>query len=226
MSRPLILDLFCGAGGAARGYHDAGFDVVGVDIVDQPYYPYTFVQADAMTYPLGGWDAIHASPPCQFFTQMRASWRAQGVNDGYVDLLTPTIERFASLAIPWVIENVVGAGSVMGATLALHGGMFGLGVHRPRLFRSNVLILAPAAPIKRKPIGVYDRGPRKVTHFRTRLNGNGKGRSEMRIARTLEEAQQVMGMDWGDWHGVKEAIPPAYTRFIGEQLLAAIGVTA
>src|SRR6266581_4041786 len=149
MTRPLLLDLFCGAGGAAKGYHDAGFD-----------------------------------------------------------------------------ENVVGAGSVMGATLALHGGMFGLGVHRPRLFRSNVLILAPAAPIKRKPIGVYDRGPRKVTHFRTRLNGNGKGRSEMRIARTLEEAQQVMGMEWGDWHGVKEAIPPAYTRLIGEQLMAAIAVVA
>lgn len=223
MGRPLLLDLFCGAGGAAMGYHRAGFDVLGVDKDPQPFYPFRFVQADALrsleTWDLSTFGAIHASPPCQFFTQMRASWRGRGVNDGYSDLLTPMLAMLRGRETPWVVENVVGAGKAMRATLALHGGMFGLGVHRPRLFESNVLILAPRAPLTEKPIGVYDRGPRTVTHYRTRLNGNGKGRSEMRIARTLEEARELMGMPWADWHGCKEAIPPAYTEHIGAQLI-------
>jgi DNA (cytosine-5)-methyltransferase 1 len=228
MTRPLLLDLFCGAGGAAMGYHRAGFDVVGVDIDPQPNYPFKFVQMDALEFMDIGQhpDVIHASPPCQFHTQMRASWRARGVNDGYVDLLTPTLGLLRPLKLPWVVENVVGAGKVMNATLMLHGGMFGLGVHRPRLFESNLLLLAPRAPIVREPVGVYDSRPRGKTHLRTRLNGNGKGRSEMRIARTLEEAQEAMGMDWADWHGTKEAIPPAYTEFIGAQLLEHLEVAA
>lgn len=230
MNRPRLLDLFCCQGGAATGYDRAGFDVLGVDKEPQPNYPFAFVRADALEV-LDGWDlsrfdAIHASPPCQFFTQMRASWRAQGVNDGYTDLLTPTLARLRSLDVPWVVENVVGAGRAMRATLALHGGMFGLGIHRPRLFESNVLMLAPRAPLTRDPIGVYDKGPRIVTHYRTRLNGNGKGRSEMRIARTLEEARELMGMPWTDWHGCKEAVPPAYTEFIGHQLLDALTIPA
>jgi DNA (cytosine-5)-methyltransferase 1 len=215
-----LLDLFCGAGGAAVGYHRAGFEVVGVDINPQPHYPFEFHQADALTFPLDGFDAIHASPPCQFFTQMRASWRVQGVNDGYEDLLTPALRRLRGRQEPWVAENVVGAGRAMRATLCLHGGMFGLAVHRPRLFESNLLLLAPKSPIRRKPIGVYDSRPRGKTHHRTRLNGNGKGRSEMRIARTLEEGRAAMGIDWMDWAELKEAISPAYTAFIGERLLA------
>ena len=231
--KPVILDLFCGAGGCTRGYQEAGFYVVGVDIEPQPSYcGDEFAQGDAvelLARLLAGKDmasrqlvdfaAIHASPPCQFFTQMRASWRAQGVNDGYVDLLTPTLKLLRGLDIPYVVENVVGAGKAMSATLSLHGGMFGLGVHRPRLFESNVLIPAPKAPIKKEPIGVYDSRPRGKTHHRTRLNGNGKGRSEMRIARTLEEGQEAMGIDWMEWPELKEAIPPAYTRHIGEYLL-------
>lgn len=224
MTCPRLLDLFCGAGGAAMGYHRAGFEVVGVDINPQPHYPFEFHQGDALTWPLQGFDAIHASPPCQFFTQMRASWRARGVDDGYRDLLTPMLARLRGIDAPWVVENVVGAGRHMQTTVRLHGGMFGLRVHRPRLFESNILILAPTAPLVREPIGVYDKGPRGTTHHRTRLNGNGKGRSEMRIARTLEEAQDAMGMDWADWHGTKEAIPPAYTLHIGMQLMAALRV--
>ena len=204
------------------GYHRAGFEVIGVDVAPQPHYPFEFHQGDALTWPLDGFDAIHASPPCQFFTQMRASWRAQGVNDGYRDSLTPMLARLRPLDRPWVVENVVGAGKAMRATLCLHGGMFGLRVHRPRLFESNILLLASAALIVREPVGVYDSRPRGKTHHRTRLDGNGKGRSEMRIARTLEEGQEAMGMDWADWYGTKEAVPPAYTEFIGAQLLAAI----
>ncbi len=206
------------------GYHRAGFEVVGVDIAPQPHYPFEFYQGDALTWPLEGFDAVHASPPCQFFTQMRASWRAQGVNDGYQDSLTPTLGRLRVLDVPWVVENVVGAGAceAFSPTLLLHGAMFGLRVDRARLFESNVLILVPHQRRTQKPIGVYDTRPRGKTHHRTRLNGNGKGRSEMRIARTLEEGQDAMGMDWADWYGTKEAIPPAYTEFIGEQLMAAL----
>lgn len=214
------LDLFCGAGGATRGLQLAGFHVTGVDVTPQPrYVGDVFHQADALTFPIDGYDFIWASPPCQFHTQMRASWRKRVPNDGKVDLLTPTVARFQGISIPWVIENVVGAGHILRGALMLHGGMFGLRVHRPRLFLSSFLMLAPQAPITKQPIGVYDTRPRGKTHHRTRLNGNGKGRSEMRIARTLEEAQEAMGMDWADWHGTKEAIPPAYSEFIGSQFL-------
>lgn len=218
-----LLDLFCGAGGAAMGYFQAGFpDIVGVDIAPQPRYPFPFVQGDALEYLAAyghDFDVIHASPPCQFFTQMRASWRAQGVNDGYVDLLTPTLTTLRSGHIPFVVENVVGAGHVLRMALMLHGGMFGLRVHRPRLFESNILLFAMPAALVREPIGVYDSRPRGTQHYRTRLNGNGKGRSPMRIARTLEEGQAAMGIDWMEWHELKEAIPPAYTCWIGRQIL-------
>ena len=204
MDRPRLLDLFCRRG-RRRPWATTAPDStwVGVDIEPQTALPVPVhsrptrcARAPMRRGPLfrfGPFDAIHASPPCQFFTQMRASWRAQGVNDGYVDLLTPTLARMRKLDMPWVVENVVGAGKAMNATLMRHGGMFGMGIHRPRLFESNVLLLAPRAPLTKSPIGVYDKGPRTVTHYRTRLNGNGKGRSEMRIARTLDEARELMG---------------------------------
>ena len=133
-----LLDLFCGAGGAAMGYSQAGFtEVVGVDIVDQPNYPFTFVQGDALVPPvrLEGFDLIHASPPCQAHTQMSARWRGKGTKaDEWPNLLTPTREWFHTLDQPWVIENVPGAVSLMAPTVTLHGGMFGLRVNRPRHF--------------------------------------------------------------------------------------------
>lgn len=223
MNKPRALDLFCGAGGSTRGLQMAGFHVTGVDIKPQArYIGDVFHQADALAFPLDGFDFIWASPPCQFFTQMRASWRAQGVNDGYRDLLTPTKQRLSDTSVPWVIENVVGAGSEMRGAIMLHGGMFGLRVHRPRLFLSNFMMLAPQAPITKEPIGVYDTRPRGKSHNRTRkCMATGK-LSEMRIARTLQEAQAAMGMDWADWHGTKEAIPPAYSEFIGRQALQVI----
>ena len=231
--KPRLLDLFCGAGGCAKGYQNAGFYVVGVDIKPQPRYcGDEFIQADALVHLSEReglhlpFDAIHASPPCQYFTQMRASWRAQGVNDGYVDILTPTLELLRPLGLPYVVENVVGARKHMRETLMLHGGMFGLAVHRPRVFETNFLVLAPKSPIVREPVGVYDSRPRGKTHHRTRLNGNGKGRSEMRIARTLEEGQEAMGIDWMEWHELKEAIPPAYTELIGHQLMQHIRARA
>ena len=221
MTRPRLLDLFCGAGGCSMGYHRAGFDVTGVDNRPQPRYPFTFVQADAMTYPLDGFDAIHASPPCEAFTQMSARWRGKGTKaDEHPDLLTPTLARLRPIEVPWVVENVQGAVHIMRVMLRLHGGMFpGLGVHRPRLFESNVLLLMPAARQVKSPVGVYGTQPDGRTTYRYRNNGNYKGKSLIRAAKSVEEAREVMGIDWMTWDEIRKAIPPAYTELIGAQLL-------
>ena len=121
MNRPRLLDLFSGAGGAAVGYHRAGFDVVGVDIEPQPHYPFEFHQADAMTFPSSGFDAIHASPPCQAFS---IAAKYKGTAGRHKDLLTPTRTRLQAAGLPWVIENVPGA--PMRADYLLCGCMFGL----------------------------------------------------------------------------------------------------
>jgi DNA (cytosine-5)-methyltransferase 1 len=222
--RPRLLDLFCGAGGAGMGYSRAGFDVVGVDINPQPDYPFMFHQADAMTFPLDGFDAIHASPPCQAFTQMSARWRGKGTKaDAHPDHLTPTMERFRELNTPWVVENVQGAVRLMGRVLRLHGGMFGLRVHRPRLFASNVLLLSMNADQTRSPVGVYGKVDGRTT-YRYRNNGNYKGKSLIRAWKSVEEGRQAMGIDWtDDARSIAEAIPPAYTEYIGRQLLQWVG---
>jgi DNA (cytosine-5)-methyltransferase 1 len=202
------------------GYHRAGFEVVGVDIKPQPHYPFTFVQADAMSYPLDGFDAIHASPPCQAFTQMSARWRGKGGKaDAHQDYLTPTQARFARLEVPYVIENVPGATRLMPGALTLHGGMFGLGVHRPRLFQSNVLLLAYRSSQTISPLGVYGKVDGRTT-YRYRNNGNYKGKSLIRAWKSVEEGQRAMGIHWtDDARSIAEAIPPAYTEYIGRQLL-------
>lgn len=238
MNQPALLDLFCGAGGATKGYQRAGFRVVGVDVEPQPFYcGDEFMQDDAVEvlermagttngrFTIGDavfwrdrFAAVHASPPCQMFSQMSARWRAKsGWHNPHRDLLTPTLQLLRRLDVPYVVENVVGARSCaeFRPTLQLHGGMFGLGVHRPRLFETSFLVLAPKSPRAVKPVGVYGAHP---SRWRTRLNGDGKSRSIMRVARALEEGQAAMGMDWADWRGTKEAIPPAYTEYIGRRL--------
>jgi DNA (cytosine-5)-methyltransferase 1 len=225
---PKLLDLFCGAGGAAKGYQRAGFYVVGVDIKPQSHYcGDEFVQCDALEYLVvhgHEYDAIHASPPCQAFTQMSAKYRGKGgVADSHPDLLTPTREELARYSCPWVIENVPGAKRHMRATAILHGGMFGLGVHRPRLFESNVLLMAPYGKRTRLPIGVYGHRPDGRTLWHYRNNGDMKGKkSVIRCARSIEEARRVMGIDWMGWDEIREAIPPAYTEWIGRQLMGAV----
>jgi len=217
-----LLDLFCGAGGCSVGYHQAGFDVTGVDIDPHPDYPFTFVQADAMDVLadrdyLSTFDVVHASPPCQAFsTQAGGRWE----RIGHLDLLTPTLHELASYDGTWVVENVPGARRHMPDPITLHGGMFGLGVARPRLFSSNTLLMAPGGrydyPVG--SVGVYGEKPdgRRLTPYRA----DG---SYQRAANSLEEAQQVMGTPWmTNWRDIAEAIPPAYTRYIGEQLLAAV----
>lgn len=226
MTRPRLLDTFCKAGGATRGYQRAGFYVVGVDIDPQPnYVGDEFIQADALQVLadrefLAGFDAIHASPPCEAFTQMSARWRGKGTKaDEHPDLLTPALALLRPLSMPWVVENVQGAKHHMRPMVILHGGMFDLGVHRPRLFESNVLLLMPKSRQVKSPIGVYGTKPDGRTTYRYRNNGNYKGKSLIRAAKSVEEAREVMGIDWMTWDEIRKAIPPAYTEFIGAQLI-------
>jgi DNA (cytosine-5)-methyltransferase 1 len=226
MPRPRLLDLFCGAGGCSVGYYRAGFDVVGVDIRTQPNYPFEFHQADAMTFPLDGFDAVHASPPCQAFTQMSARWRGKGTKaDEHLDLLTPMLAKLRPLRAPWIVENVPGARRLMANPLTLHGGMFGLGVHRPRLFESNLLLLNYNARATKQPLGVYGK-PDGPTVQRYRNNGNYKGKSLIRSWKSLEEGSAAMGIDWMNVDELREAVPPAYTQFLGEQLIEQLEVAA
>lgn len=208
--RPLLLDLFCGAGGAAMGYHRAGFDVVGVDIKPQPHYPFEFHQADALTFPLDGFDAIHASPPCQLFSRAKHLRDAQGGKPSVLDLIAPTRELLRPLGLPYVLENVPGAPLIN--PLMLCGSTFGLGVRRHRLFESTALLQSPGACRHReqgRPIGVYHVLNDDIPH-------GG------RTARTLDEANSAMGIDWMTWGELKEAIPPAYTEWVGRRLLEAL----
>lgn len=213
---PRLLDLFCCEGGASVGYHRAGFDVEGVDIEPQPRYPFEFHLSDALEFVTSHgdvYDAIHASPPCQGYTTMTRHAEAQAE---WPKLIAPVRDALTATGKPYVIENVPGARSEMRDAAVLHGGMFGLGVDRPRLFETNWLLLVPRAPRTRNPIGVYGRA-----HDGRRLWTRGDG-TELRAPKSLEEAQRAMGMPWASWDGVREAIPPAYTEWIGHQLITAI----
>jgi hypothetical protein len=127
--RPRALDLFCGAGGASMGLHRAGFEVVGVDACPQPEYPFAFVQADALTFPLDGFAFVWASPPCQAFTAYKR--RTDHVRPRR-NLIPAVRARLAAAGVPYVIENVVGA--PLRVPVMLCGSMFGLDVQRHRLF--------------------------------------------------------------------------------------------
>ena len=210
MRRPRLLDLFCGAGGAGMGYHRAGFDVVGVDISPQPRYPFEFVQADAMTFPLEGFDAIHASPPCQAYSVTRHNWNARS---DHPDLLGPTRERLQEAGVPWIIENVPGA--PMRTDLILCGSAFGLGIpgyqlRRHRWFElSSGWFFSPPCQHRGPVIGIYG------DHGRDGRRTEGYGRYF-----TLEERREAMGINWMARKELDQAIPPAYTEYTGSVLLS------
>lgn len=190
------------------GYYRAGFtEIVGVDIRPQPRYPFRFIQADAMTCPvdLCWFDAIHASPPCQKYSWSAKRWR----DVQRVDLVGPTRELVTASGLPYVIENVVGAPLIRPVTLC--GVMFGLGVIRHRLFESSAFLLAP----EHQPHAGTVRDGTYVT-----VAGHGGDNIKGRGGRAAK--QRAMGIDWMNDQELNESIPPAYTEFIGRQLLAAI----
>lgn len=223
MTRPRLLDLYCGAGGAAVGYHRAGFDVVGVDIEPQPRYPFEFHRADALEFPIGGYDAVHASPPCQAYSASTAHLdRSQ-----YPDLLPPTRERLElelDVDVPWVIENVVGA--PMRGDYKLCGSMFGLpGLIRHRLFETSwhgfCLIPPCVHPKPGRAVSVIGHGPHtRSAHYLER-------RERMLAGEPAEQwwvnlTREAMGIDWMNRDELAESIPPAYTEYIGGELLAVL----
>jgi DNA (cytosine-5)-methyltransferase 1 len=224
--RPRLLDLFCGAGGAAVGYHQAGFDVVGVDHLPQRNYPFPFICRDALAVLRGlledeiiqvgseRWrpDAIHASPPCQEWTAYRR--KGHGVGDGYGDLVTRTRELLNATGLPWVIENVHGA--PLHSPLMLCGSMFDppLDVQRHRYFETDFPLDDPAWPCR------HDLwSPRYPAA--TNRRENSRRTVEVGVWRIpLAVQQAAMGIDWMTLEELSEAIPPIYTTFIGEQLMA------
>ena len=206
--KPRLLDLFSGAGGATKGYQRAGFHVTGVDINPQPRYcGDEFHQADAMTFPLEGFDAIHASPPCPWYSTMSNRWGST-----HPALIGDVRSRLERTGGPWVIENVAGAKRHMRSPIELTGEMFGLGAHRARLFESNVFMLTPPKPARQSDAAAMY-GKNDGRRLWTRTDG-----SELRVA-SLEEGSDAMGIDWMEWRELCEAIPPDYAQFIGEQLI-------
>jgi DNA (cytosine-5)-methyltransferase 1 len=211
-----LLDLFCGGGGAAMGYYRAGFDeIVGVDIAPQKNYPFEFVQADAMTYPLDGFDAIHASPPCQDYAVTR-SIPGRTPTD-YPRLIDPVRERLVAAGVPFVIENTPPA--PLRNPLLLCGTMFGLRTRRHRLFESS-----PA--VYWRPATCNHSGRVKIAKAGKRLAYYTKDASEGMVTVaghlfSLRAGSEAMGIDWMTRAELAQAIPPVYTEFIGRSLIKA-----
>lgn len=223
MSGPRLLDLFCGAGGAACGYVRAGFDVTGVDHKPQKNYlksgASAFIQADALEYCREHgheFDAIHASPPCQAHTSLRSMWNSRE----HPELVGPTRSELLRLGLPFVMENVPGAPLLNASVLC--GTMFDLGtgdaeLRRHRLFETSFVLS-----------GIPD-----CKHYaRGRVCGvyGGHGRDRRRVSSVRDGTQQfstdqrreAMGIDWMNGNELSQAIPPAYTEFIGLQLIEAV----
>jgi DNA (cytosine-5)-methyltransferase 1 len=199
-----LLDLFSGAGGSAVGYHRAGFEVVGVDHKPQKHYPFEFHCADAFAFlEQHGheFDVIHASPPCQAYSQATL-----GTGQVYPDLLPETRARLLTTGKPWIIENVPGA--PMDAHYEMCGCQFGLPLRRKRYFETNFNGFAMSAPCKHDGPVVSIVGHGTPTWVRKRLGFNP----------TIKHYREAMGIDWMNRNELSQAIPPAYTEFIGRQL--------
>jgi hypothetical protein len=201
MTRPRLLDLFCGAGGAGMGYHRAGFEVVGVDINPQPNYPFEFHQADVFDMKRGRelwllFDAIHASPPCQHYANV-TRWR--GKADDHPDLIAPTRHLLVATGLPWVMENVRTV--ELEADLMLCGSQFDLPIRRHRYFQLSWAPFQLHQPCR---------------HRSSDLSFDHGGKQPESVYR------DAMGVGWMTVLESREAIPPAYTEWIGRQLMAHI----
>jgi DNA (cytosine-5)-methyltransferase 1 len=215
--RPRLLDLFCGAGGCAMGYHRAGFEVVGVDIEPQPNFPFEFHRADALEFPLDGFDAIHASPPCQAYLNLAGVNRAQGRPYDHERLIAAIRERLLGFGRPYVIENVADARPELRAPVRVCGTSFGLPLRRHRLFESNMPLDGTPCAHGRFTEPRYWTGWRPNGEHRlstvVQVYGNAGGKHEWPAA---------MGIDWMTNDEMAEAVPPAYTEHIGAQVMATI----
>lgn len=215
MSRPRLLDLFCGGGGAGMGYARAGFDVVGVDINSMPRYPFTFVQAEALEYvSLHGheFDAIHASPPCQGYSAMLA------VTGGTTKpkLIAETRHELEAIGRPYIIENVENAKRDLRNWVLLCGTHVGIRVRRHRLFEMSLplpILLPPCACEN----GVRD--GRLIGH---RLRGPKPPGRKVPPVFTDRELRAAIGVEWMSIAEMRESIPPAYTELIGRYLIDAL----
>ena len=206
-----LLDLYCKAGGASKGYQLAGFEVVGVDIKKQKRYPYEFIQADCLELMkdmdfLRSFDVIAASPPCQTHSITQHLRNAQGKSTDKIDLIPQTREALVASGKPYVIENV--PGSPLINPIQMCGSHFELKVRRHRRFESNLPLIGSPCKHKEqgKPVGIYG-------SMRDEIPGGGH------TAKTIEQAREAMGIDWMIWGELVEAIPPIYTQEIGKQLL-------
>jgi DNA (cytosine-5)-methyltransferase 1 len=216
--RPVLLDLFCGAGGCAVGYHRAGFDVVGVDLHPQPNYPFEFVRADAMNYVhRGRVDAVHASPPCQGYMNLTRVNESLGRDPQHADLIRPVRAALQATGLPYVIENVADAGPHLIDPIRLCGTSFGLPLRRHRLFESNVPLMAPACAHHLFIEPRYWTGwrPNGVHRLSTvvQVYGNAADKHEWPAA---------MGIDWMTYDELAEAVPPAFTEHVGGYLMEAV----
>jgi DNA (cytosine-5)-methyltransferase 1 len=204
VTRPLLLDLFCCQGGAAMGYHRAGFDVIGVDIEPQPRYPFPMVVADALAPPfdLSMFDVIHASPPCQAYSVATLQHRDR---HAYVDLVEPTRRMLAESGVPYIIENVVGA-PLVNPIMVCGSGLGMVRIRRHRLFESNrALFGVPCVHGQNRDI--------------LSVVGHSEGSGKSGVGYLKADKETAMGIDWMSRDGLSEAIPPAYTEHIGRQLI-------
>lgn len=212
MSRPRLLDLFCGAGGASMGYHRAGFEVIGVDIKPQPRYPFSFIQDDAFAVlqkvldAVDRPDAIAASPPCQHYSRS-------------VHPVEATRDRLILSGLPYVIENVSGA--PVRADFGLCGCHFDLpNLRRRRIFETNWSGLVPMSPC------IHTDDCITVTGGHTLHKLGIPGSHKKRTGAPLDMVKAAMGIDWMTAREMSQAIPPAYTEFIGKRLLVYLGVAS
>jgi DNA (cytosine-5)-methyltransferase 1 len=204
-----LLDLFCGAGGASKGYADAGFTVTGVDLKHGKRYPYKYLRQDVMSLDvdfLRSFDVIHASPPCQLFSSTKHLRNAQGKGSSKLDLVQPVRDMLIASGRPYIIENVLGAPLINAVTVC--GSSFGLKVRRHRLFESNLQLVGTECRHREqgRPVGIYG-------SMRDEIPSGGK------TAESMHQAKEAMGIDWMLWGELVEAIPPAYSLYIGEQLV-------
>jgi DNA (cytosine-5)-methyltransferase 1 len=204
------------------GYHRAGFEVVGVDIAPQPHYPFEFHQADALTFPLDGFDAVHASPVCKLHSQITRTAARYG-DKGHPDQIRPIRAILRASGLPYVIENVPGA--PLEDPITLCGSMFDLDVRRHRLFEANWNLSDHHWPCRH---GIWGkryapnrsdrrRSPKALARVVSPAGGGGGG-----YGQRADDWRRAMGIDWMNRDEVAQAIPPAYTEWIGSQLLAAL----